>query len=46
MAADILLYQTDIVPVGDDQKQHVELTRDLAERFNSRYGRRSRCRSR
>ena len=34
MAADILLYQTDIVPVGDDQKQHVELTRDLAERFN------------
>jgi tryptophanyl-tRNA synthetase len=42
MAADILLYQTDIVPVGDDQKQHVELTRDLAERFNSRYGRRSR----
>jgi len=35
---DILLYQTDIVPVGDDQKQHVELTRDLAERFNSRYG--------
>lgn len=38
MAADILLYQTDIVPVGDDQKQHVELTRDLAERFNKRYG--------
>lgn len=38
MAADILLYQTDIVPVGDDQKQHVELTRDLAERFNTRYG--------
>ncbi|GKV57895.1 tryptophan--tRNA ligase [Sporosarcina sp. NCCP-2222] len=38
MAADILLYNTDIVPVGDDQKQHVELTRDLAERFNSRYG--------
>ncbi|MGN6219259.1 MAG: tryptophan--tRNA ligase, partial [Microbacterium sp.] len=38
MAADILLYQTDIVPVGDDQKQHVELTRDLAERFNSRFG--------
>ena len=37
MAADILLYQTDIVPVGDDQKQHVELTRDLAERFNKRY---------
>ncbi|WP_424935251.1 MULTISPECIES: tryptophan--tRNA ligase [Bacteria] len=38
MAADILLYQTEIVPVGDDQKQHVELTRDLAERFNSRFG--------
>lgn len=38
MAADILLYQTDIVPVGDDQKQHIELTRDLAERFNKRYG--------
>lgn len=38
MAADIILYQADEVPVGDDQKQHVELTRDLAERFNSRYG--------
>jgi tryptophanyl-tRNA synthetase len=38
MAGDILLYQTDIVPVGDDQKQHVELARDIAERFNSRYG--------
>lgn len=38
MAADILLYQTDIVPVGDDQKQHLELTRDLAERFNARFG--------
>ncbi len=38
MAGDILLYQTDIVPVGDDQRQHVELTRDLAERFNARYG--------
>ena len=38
MAADILLYDTEIVPVGDDQKQHVELTRDLAERFNSRFG--------
>jgi tryptophanyl-tRNA synthetase len=38
MAADILLYQTDLVPVGDDQKQHIELTRDLAERFNSRFG--------
>ena len=38
MAADILLYNTDIVPVGDDQTQHMELTRDLAERFNNRYG--------
>src|SRR5690625_729737 len=38
MAADILLYQTDIVPVGDDQTQHLELTRDVAERFNNRYG--------
>ncbi|MFC4222856.1 tryptophan--tRNA ligase [Lysinibacter cavernae] len=38
MAADILLYQADTVPVGEDQRQHVELTRDLAERFNSRYG--------
>lgn len=38
MAADILLYQADKVPVGDDQKQHLELTRDLAERFNGRYG--------
>lgn len=38
MAADILLYDTTHVPVGDDQRQHVELTRDLAERFNSRYG--------
>nr|WP_026680646.1 tryptophan--tRNA ligase [Priestia megaterium] len=37
MAADILLYNTDIVPVGDDQKQHLELTRDLAHRFNNRY---------
>jgi tryptophanyl-tRNA synthetase len=37
MAADILLYQTDLVPVGDDQKQHVELTRDIAQRFNSVY---------
>lgn len=37
MAADILLYGTDYVPVGDDQKQHIELTRDLAERFNNRY---------
>jgi tryptophanyl-tRNA synthetase len=38
MAADILLYDTDRVPVGDDQKQHLELTRDLAQRFNARYG--------
>ncbi|MGH9171730.1 MAG: tryptophan--tRNA ligase [Acidimicrobiales bacterium] len=38
MAADILLYDTDRVPVGDDQRQHVELTRDLAIRFNGRYG--------
>lgn len=38
MAADILLYQTDLVPVGDDQKQHLELTRDLAERFNRDFG--------
>jgi tryptophanyl-tRNA synthetase len=37
-AGDILLYQTDIVPVGVDQRQHIELTRDVAERFNSRYG--------
>ena len=38
MAADILLYDTDRVPVGDDQRQHLELARDLAIRFNSRYG--------
>jgi tryptophanyl-tRNA synthetase len=38
MAADILLYQTERVPVGEDQRQHLELTRDLATRFNSRYG--------
>lgn len=38
MAADILLYQANIVPVGDDQKQHLELTRDVAERFNNRFG--------
>lgn len=37
-AADILLYDTDVVPVGDDQRQHLELTRDVAARFNSRYG--------
>jgi tryptophanyl-tRNA synthetase len=38
-AADILLYQTDQVPVGEDQRQHLELTRDLAQRFNKRFGR-------
>src|SRR5690606_4970528 len=38
MAADILLYQANLVPVGEDQKQHLELTRDLAERFNNKYG--------
>jgi tryptophanyl-tRNA synthetase len=38
MAGDILLYQADIVPVGDDQRQHVELSRNIAERFNQRYG--------
>ena len=38
MAADILLYQTDLVPVGQDQKQHLELTRDIAERFNRDFG--------
>jgi tryptophanyl-tRNA synthetase len=38
MAGDILLYQTDIVPVGDDQRQHIELARDLAQRFNARFG--------
>ncbi|MGE7602035.1 tryptophan--tRNA ligase [Peribacillus sp. NPDC097675] len=37
MAADILLYNTDVVPVGEDQRQHLELTRDLAERFNNKY---------
>jgi tryptophanyl-tRNA synthetase len=37
-AADILLYDADLVPVGDDQRQHVEITRDIAVRFNSRYG--------
>jgi tryptophanyl-tRNA synthetase len=37
MACDILLYQTHLVPVGDDQRQHIELTRDLAQRFNSHY---------
>src|SRR3989440_3984547 len=38
MASDILLYQTDVVPIGDDQKQHLELARDLAVRFNTRFG--------
>src|SRR5205809_1185294 len=38
MASDILLYQTDLVPVGQDQKQHLEFTRDLAERFNRDFG--------
>lgn len=38
MAADILLYQADLVPVGEDQRQHLELTRDIAARFNNLYG--------
>src|SRR5213078_2305392 len=38
MAGDILLYQTDVVPIGDDQRQHLELPRAIAQRFNSRYG--------
>ena len=38
MAADILLYDTELVPVGDDQRQHLELTREVAERFNNRFG--------
>src|SRR3984893_11213576 len=38
MAGDILLYQTDLVPIGDDQRQHLELTRDIATRFNTRFG--------
>ncbi|HSC49615.1 MAG TPA: tryptophan--tRNA ligase [Gaiellaceae bacterium] len=38
MAGDILLYQTDVVPVGEDQRQHLELSRNMAERFNARYG--------
>jgi tryptophanyl-tRNA synthetase len=37
-AADILLYQTDLVPVGEDQRQHIEITRDIAQRFNARFG--------
>jgi tryptophanyl-tRNA synthetase len=38
MAGDILLYQTDLVPIGEDQRQHLELARDIAERFNTRFG--------
>jgi tryptophanyl-tRNA synthetase len=38
MAADVLLYQTDLVPVGEDQKQHIELTRDICDRMNSLFG--------
>src|SRR5205085_7378327 len=38
MAGDILLYQTDLVPIGEDQRQHLELTRDVAQRFNQRFG--------
>jgi len=38
MAGDILLYQTDLVPIGDDQRQHLEITRDIAARFNQRFG--------
>src|SRR6516165_10109702 len=38
MAGDILLYQADVVPIGDDQRQHLELARDVAERFNTRFG--------
>jgi len=38
MAGDILLYQTDVVPIGDDQRQHLELARDIAARFNARFG--------
>jgi tryptophanyl-tRNA synthetase len=38
MAGDILLYQTEVVPVGDDQRQHIEISRNIAERFNSRFG--------
>ena len=37
MAADVLLYDTDLVPVGEDQRQHLELARDVAQRFNSRF---------
>ena len=44
MAADILLYDTEEVPVGDDQRQHLELTRDVADRFNTATATRSSCR--
>ena len=46
MAADILVYQAKIVPVGEDQSQHLELARDIAQRFNSLYGGRLSCRRR
>ena len=46
MAADILLYQATAVPVGADQKQHLELARDLAQRFNHRYSDTLSCRNR
>ena len=38
MAADILIYKSNVVPVGKDQKQHIEVTRDIAQKFNSMYG--------
>jgi tryptophanyl-tRNA synthetase len=38
MAADVLLYQADLVPVGDDQKQHIELARNICEKMNSQFG--------
>ncbi|KAA8498672.1 Tryptophan--tRNA ligase [Porphyridium purpureum] len=44
MAADVLLYQTDVVPVGEDQKQHIELARDIARRFNDQFAKRARPR--
>ena len=44
MAGDILLYQTDLVPIGEDQRQHLELARDVAERFNAASARPSRAR--
>jgi tryptophanyl-tRNA synthetase len=45
MAADILMYDAAFVPVGEDQRQHLEITRDLAERMNARFGRCSRPRA-